>query len=42
MGLASVRAFAERNRGAVAVESDEGVGTTVTLSLPAVTRATPS
>jgi PAS domain S-box-containing protein len=41
MGLASVRAFAERNGGSTAVESDEGVGTTVTLTLPVAALAAP-
>lgn len=41
MGLASVRTFAERNHGSIAVESDEGVGTTVTLTLPVAALAAP-
>jgi PAS domain S-box-containing protein len=41
MGLASVRAFAERNHGSIAVESDEGNGATLTLTLPAAALAAP-
>jgi two-component system cell cycle sensor histidine kinase/response regulator CckA len=41
MGLASVRGFAERNHGSIAVESDEGSGTAVTLTLPAASLAAP-
>jgi PAS domain S-box-containing protein len=42
MGLASVRAFAEKYQGSIAVESDEGIGTTVTLTLPAAAPTAPA
>ncbi len=38
LGLAGVRSFAERAGGHVALESAVGIGTTVTLWLPATTR----
>ena len=37
IGLASARLVVERHGGTIAVESQEGVGTTVTLRLPAAT-----
>ena len=42
IGLASVRTFVEKHRGSIVIESDEGIGTTVTLMLPAEPRTAPA
>lgn len=42
LGLAICRAFVEVNRGTIAIESELGKGTTVTLTLPVVDCRTPA
>ena len=39
LGLALVRALAERHGGKMLIESEEGVGTTVTVELPLEAKA---